>query len=1070
MDTSGAAGAPAETMSVVALSRLQERVLQLRGHLRSALLADSPQTEMIVYTHFLQLYSDFYLPFYGATSLAQSASPSRAGASAEVRFALSAYTQDMLAACVFLLDPAALPTTFAVPTTPPQCEAARNEANASHAYVSAAQRRFCGLVFLHTCWCATALPLHDVLHALYPLLEPGTAGSTQTSAAAPSSAPDEPPHRQSAAENRIAADLFAQQRFASRKCLLRDTLNGLVLTRSNGLLALLRVLLLSDRVETGATSEAAQLVVRLLTAPVAALWRQRSAVGETGAGVVSYVSAPLSAEDQVQLLAPQLLPLLEEHAEVTEAAPAAAGAAARPRFLARLDSAHLRLPPETLEQRLHLGVTMLLNALVRVPPRTSPTFARCYRLLFYTNKYVLSPGFGSLSLRRDAAAAGEDEVIAALRRLTSIVKGVSLGAGGGALAQLLPPTAAGVLNLCALVSRGGTAGGAAASAVSPPLRTALRGYLSELLSNPSLHELSARALVGSCVETRAHSYATGDAVVPHLRYTGELFSCEMAVAGLRWVLLDVAAASPAFVSVCVDVMAEACATEMFAAGVESVSPGATRPSAALAVAAAVVETPPLVLLLEHLSLEAAPEALFGPGDVSLAATLELLARLLGLSAMLHRWVLGLLEHLLSPANVEAHIGSGGTPVERRVVLARLQRCARTLLASLTVLSDPAQHASAVHAVVAADGEAEEALRAVRDRVCGALKACLDTVETLLAKTEAAPLLPPSAGSGGDLDERATAVCAELQQLTVQLLSALDSHAAVNVAVTLAALARRVDDAVIEVSDPLPLRTAAQSLLYALARVLHETDDVGAAVRAVHCVAWLGMYRFDSADSSFVAGLLWEALAVAARPPWWMSAATRQSAAAPSAAASRLCRLRVRMLDVLLSWIDYDEDGRTLRNVDDSLRRTRGTALYDLLVTLCHGSQDALVQVAAVHLVGAYALAVQPRVPISTLCDLCRDVFRLSPHAMAKAAGAAALGKLVAVLCQPSSDAALHVLTELDLGTLQTLAAAMSSYRGRPTAPGAAAEVDMHDIVIQQHGRDMMALLRAHPPCLAPSRS
>lgn len=347
-------------------------------------------------------------------------------------------------------------------------------------------------------------------------------------------------------------------------------------------------------------------------------------------------------------------------------------------------------------------------------------------------------------------------------------------------------------------------------------------------------------------------------------------------------------------------------------------------------------------------------------------------------------------------------------------------------------------------------------------------------------------------SGGcrSSNEVAVTVAAQWQRQRVQLQSALDGRSSVDVAMTLTALSRSIDDVVHDVADPQPLYPVVQPLLLTLTRVLYESDEVACVVRAVHCLTWLAMYRFDAVDSSFVCDITWAVLGEPTLPSW-LAAQVGHTLSKTPALAARVARLRVRLLDVLLALTDYDEEGRTLRNVDDTLRRTRHVALFDVLVRLCHNTSDVFVQVATLHLVGAYALAVHPRVPLAALCDLCRDVFRLSPHEMAKAACAASLGQVVATLCHaaevhPTTAATAgsplpSLLTEVDLETCQSLAAAMASYRGRPLtgngAPGiatsstsyAAAEVEMHDAVIQQHGREMQRLLRSAALAWGPPR-
>ncbi|KPA86725.1 hypothetical protein ABB37_00812 [Leptomonas pyrrhocoris] len=1026
-----------------------------------------------------------------------------------------------------------LPDVYDIPRRPPPPALAHNDENASKVYVSKAQRHFCFLIFMYVCWSPASLPLKDVLHALYPLLDPGgpsTATLTGDSAAvAPNGAG-------TFAENNIAADLFAQPRFANRKRWISGMLSGLVLSRANGLRALLRVLLLDDRVEADITMEAAQLVVRLLTTPPPVVWvladspsplllsptngevlRQGSV--EKGLRVVR--DASTSIESEIKQLAPQLLSLLKEQADEVEEGErcnrASAAAKARegnqPRFLARLEAVHQRLPAETLEQRLHMFVTLLLNALVRLPPRQSAAFARSYRQFFYANKYILSPGFGCLSLRSEGPYR-EDDVVAALRRLTSLVRGVALGAGTGVLAHVLPATAAGVLNICALQQA--TTASDAAELISrrQQLDHTMQRFLIPLLSNSSLHELTAHALVQACTTEHSHVFSDGNAVEVELTYVSMTCTARTLTNGLEWLLSAMPVPAPDFVHACVEAMVDACQLHLYASGVESLAtPNVVSSSTDNTMhvdstaQASVSSTPPLVLLLERLCLEAPSEAIFGARErLSLISTLALLGRLLGLSVVLYRWAVGMLNALLRSDSVRVALHGGATssasvagvaaaeststcdagqPLEEHLrFLSRLVRTCQGILSTLQALLDHSHSQNST-----SDGVMEMApliitieddpeLSTLTSETCAALRSCVtDTMRQLNGCNTTCEVSSTDMESGCHAErvlqhrdsEIAVSTTAQWQRLLTQLQSALDGRSSVDVAMTLASLSRSVDEVVHDVASPEPFQSVVQPLLLTLIRVLYECDEVGCAVRAVHCVTWLCMYRFDSPDSSFIADLVWAVLGEDQLPAWLAAHVGHPAGRAPALVA-RFCRLRVRLLDVLLAWTDYDEDGRTLRNVDDVLRRTRHIALYDALARLCHNSSDVFVQVAALHLVGAYALAAHPRVPLAALCDLCRDVFHLSPHEMAKAAGAAALGKVVASLCQ-SSEATAFLLTEVDVDACQSLAAAMASYRGRPPDAAVrgtgtsratlteAAAVDLHDAVIQQHGRDMLQLLR-----------
>ncbi|KPI85898.1 hypothetical protein ABL78_5030 [Leptomonas seymouri] len=1118
-----------DQLSVVHLSRLHERVLHLRVHLRSALLDDSPQLEMIVFNSLFELYQNFYFDLFRARAAvaptaARDMASSGAGApaiSAETHVVTSTYTQDILAACLYLIEVDAVSEVYAIPREPPPPELSHNDKNSSTMYVSKAQRHFCFLLFMYICWSSASLPLRCVLHALYPLLDPGVPQST-TQADSNASVAGEGADTET--ENSIASALFSQPRFASRKRWVGEVLSGLVLSRANGLRAVLRVLLLDDRVEDNSTVEAAQLMVRLLTTPPPAVWMlsgPTSSISSSSTKADAVSTGPAdgtlcvvrttspSIETHVRSLAPQLLSLLEEHADEEDgdrsSAATDARESSRPHFLARLEALHQRLPAETVEQRLHLFATLYLNALVRLPPRQSSAFARCYRQFYYTNRYILSPGFGCLTLRGEGPY-GEDEVVAALRRLTSLVKGVALGAGTSVLSHVLPATAAGVLGICAIQRTRVDWDTGATTAGQGRLHRTLQCFLKQLLANSSLYELTAHAFVQACGTAHSHSFCGGNAVLSGITYVNAACTAETLTGGFEWLLSAMVAPAPDFVHVCVEAMTDACQVTLFALEEElpaasSVLSSATPRSvdkSAPAETSEVYATPPLVLLLEQLCLAAPSEAIFGTRErLSLVHTCTLLGRLLALSPILYRWAVGMLSALMKSDSVRVALQDGLTrattlPVqqlsiyedghaleERRRFLSRFVRASQRILSTLQMLHGPShqQRSSGGTVALALIIEDDADLLALTAEACVVLEGRVAEAMRQLNECDAACAELSKGGkencrrkvSSHQHNEAAVFVAAQWQQLLTQLQSALDGRSSVDIAIALASLSRSVDDVVHDVADPDLLRSVVQPLLLTLVRVLYECEEVGCAVRAVHCAAWLCMYRFDSPDSAFISDIVWAVLGEQHLPAWLATQIGCTTGKLPALIA-RACRLRVRLLDVLLAWTDYDEDGRTLRNVDDALRRTRHVPLYVMLVRLCHSSSNVFVQVATLHFVGAYALAVQPRVPLAALCDLCQDVFRLSSHEMAKAACAAALGKVVAALCQPC-DAAALLLTEVDLNTCRNLASAMASYRGRPpgtvvkgtvaslTASSQGTDAELHDEVIQQHGRAMLQLLR-----------
>lgn len=221
-------------------------------------------------------------------------------------------------------------------------------------------------------------------------------------------------------------------------------------------------------------------------------------------------------------------------------------------------------------------------------------------------------------------------------------------------------------------------------------------------------------------------------------------------------------------------------------------------------------------------------------------------------------------------------------------------------------------------------------------------------------------------------------------------------------------------------------------------------------------------------------------------------------------AAAVARIRVCALDVLLALCDYDTagDARTLRHMNDVLRRQGRsvraqhdgdisaaalpqTTLFALLRQLCLpdpllGAETAVVQVAALHLIGHYVVAVYPTVSLAQVSQLCRDVFRHTSLEMAKAACASMLLHVVVALETSCADA-MHSLAELDLAELHTLASAMAAYmwpgnatRGQdlPGRGGTGRTVRdahkardedsrarEHAMVISRHGKDILARLQ-----------
>ncbi|RNC31013.1 hypothetical protein TcCL_Unassigned06466, partial [Trypanosoma cruzi] len=129
------------------------------------------------------------------------------------------------------------------------------------------------------------------------------------------------------------------------------------------------------------------------------------------------------------------------------------------------------------------------------------------------------------------------------------------------------------------------------------------------------------------------------------------------------------------------------------------------------------------------------------------------------------------------------------------------------------------------------------------------------------------------------------------------------------------------------SDSVEGRGVVQTALWLLFRVLIEVDDACAAVAACKTVVWWSLARLDSVDSSFVARLVVGLLGVEENSPMELCSVLPgvKNAVTPP----QIGRMKVRLLDILLGLCDYDEEGRTLRNIDDYCKLERKCTLYDI---------------------------------------------------------------------------------------------------------------------------------------------
>lgn len=1087
----------AGALSLSRLGVLRDAAERLRAALRTAFLERGPRLEMVVYRElsgFLKQYASVSLGADAAVDAAVTAGPT----SLESLFVVELYLQDILAACLYLMNEEELDdASFALShLSLSSRDGADDAANSSQFYVSKAQRVHCAAAFFSLCWLAP-IPLHAVIAALHPLLDSGASPppEDQTVAATPTPA---------AAGSRSDVAPGLLRHFPAKRRVVSAALSGLVLQHDVGVRGLVRALLLDDSVTTDAFVEAAELVVSLVTGPgIGTAWLVVAAPegGDTvRAPVVELRRRDLRREDQstglelrrcsvaeesrVCLLATQHVSLFEEHAATT-AGPAPTGR--KPLFLTRIHAASARLPPQSLEDRLNIYCTMWLNRCVRLPLRAEEprAFAAAYKRLFATNKYFLSPAFAALSLRAAPSVSPDPESMptpespggncmqverasAAVARLRILARGTALGAGRHAMLRVLEATMPGLLSLTHCAEMNPSA---------QQLATDVAAVWRLVFDAESCHAEVAQMAVGSCLPghsaTRGQFTVSGNCIEgARIEYgpTSELGSASdsrwLALSALLAVPVDEPAAGGSLYLPCappplrhalLKVMVAECAQLL--AGAESTVQTGTdaRPTAPPDLrgqrrigvlldgaegggspGAAAPESPVTTALLREVEtavLSWPAESLFGP-NASLAGVLQLINSTLLLSSGCLQWGLGLI-----PLVVEAHQHG---PTDRG-------ETARALHA-LSVAS------KTIEALPVGDGGEWATLRATALQTIAAAEVKLQHTQT---EASAEVNGPGSAAHDAEVNDCSKA----LTSLAASVAAGLDSQSSAVTSIALMDLSAYIEEVSWTVRQPLSasLYVAVGAVMHVALQALRDLDEACAAGHAVRCLTWIGMYRLDSPLCAVIAALITEELLRPISPVARPGPATIRPAGAEERAA-RAARLKVRLLDVLLSWCDYDTDGRTLRLVDDYCKRCDAIgSLYRALVALCQPSEPAIVQVAAVHLIGNYVVCVFPRVSLEQVCQLCQEVFRHTRLEMSKAACAAMLAHVAAFV---ATDEVAVVTSGVSLSQVKLLATVMTLYSAPAgsTSLGTDAPASTHAAVIRAHGTHILGhIVRSHLP-------
>ncbi|CBH12194.1 hypothetical protein, conserved [Trypanosoma brucei gambiense DAL972] len=1041
-------------VSLSQLSEVSAKAEALRENLRKALIDHAPRFEVCVFESLMCLLDNFLQP------------PASDNFSHSVREDTNYlieryYLQEVFAALLLLVGEDDLDGVEVAVGSAPHRVA--SEVPQSAFYVDIHTRRYCRELLLYLCF-SRVHKKRRVVRALYPLL---LNGSTKQSG--------------EVSQNHISEGLFASSRFKSRKKLVSGILNGIVLSFPDGIRSVIDVLLLDDRVDDSMSVHAAKHIASLFTIKLDHAWlcgdhwkSEKEEQQENEQIVTVRYCKNISLEEQIRALSSQLVAIAVCHA----AAPLLAKEkVALPAFLQgkqKLER-NLLVKPETLEERLHICLATILNTVSQLPLRSEDEtyFKRCYKRFYLYNKYFFTPAFRALTLRTSVNAPnipaantsaavtcegtsgsggissnGADEVVKALSRFCALAKGSTLGPSSLALLLALPPVAPGLLELVFVQD-----------SLPPPHRFALQQLLSALWKIEGKYEEMAHIFVrgalspvrGSVTIDRVSGFVgvdlrTASPTVRRIRGLQELVMSESTPSGLcRGVLLAAA---------------KECQQRAAKGNTSPDDPSNSRcggtggSDVGLRPQRRVVnflysntihdqgeeevgkeicdrtEEITLVRMVECICLGTSADAVFG-AEITLGCVCDVLAVVATISFVCWRWTVLLIPKVFCKDVVTTVFAQHATIADRRKAAEDLLLRGERLFSVLTAL----------HAAV--DSSSDDVSAAAE----GSLAAAMETSRQYSSNVG-------SEGHSVHDDHDATGntvsyssedeVRSTYRRLAVEAEKCLETRSTGSLVVHLLALSRMAEDeaskrrnAPSHYSDKLV--GAVQPALHVLSRVLAEVDDACAAVAAIKTMVWWALARADSPDSSFIGNLLIYQLSRDVRGRSSKFPLQASVAATPV----QLDRMKVRLLDVLLGLCDYDTEGRTLRNIDDYSRQMYGYSLYDLLRELCGPRHSVAVQVAALHLVGHFVIAVAPRVSVELACVLCKDVFRHTPHAMAKAAAAAML------VCISSS---LEVFGEGSVEPLLRMADAMRNYRD------AAVENTVHEDVIRRHGERIKGLL------------
>lgn len=936
-----------DTLSLAMAEAVQQEVCELRSVLRSALFDGVPRLERRV--------------FDSVRSLCFS------GDSQRRDFVMSQHLQDVVAALLFLA-----PDDVTQLQGSPSCLTPDKPAVGVvelPPYVSVSERCQCAFLL---CWIAlsegSGVATRRVIEALYPLLssaklERREAGVTPVS------------------YNAVGDNMWVG-RFAAKRRLTAALLDSALFSRSDGVKAVVATLVMDDRVGYGAVTEAVLTVCSLLfrNGPTTVFSLDDSGNVQT---------STLAVDDTVRSVCEQLVALLSLKAE---------GLLCSRRGPERRAAA----PQETAEDRLHLFCVLCIGRLTHVPRKDDPTFNRCYRRLFFANKFFLGPAFGALTLSNPRSSSAIQD---SLTRLRSLAHGATHTPSNTAFVMVWDLLCSPMVELTCLVHPHVQLSAAAHSAArcladiwADVLKVTsgcadIAYSLAVAVFRPAAKEC-AFAWAGDLdfVESRR---VDADFSPPRPTMLQRLFAV---VAMLQRGGHNVAGEKllqKFFSCVCAEAQrAVYSSTSGFA---DSAMPSRTSPRDAIHAVHFLIDEFDISTLVAVSSVH----------DVA-----SLVHTLVTLGSVLRRQSLQLLASTMTGWQQDPHVDVG-----------RL----REQLQNIILTAEDA----ACLVVCADDAPAEQN--------------AVDSIEHLKTVLNGLQNEVSSSRSHGEED-------------LSRLVSEVASLSAVRAKSPLATATARLSAAVQRLcATPKAHRawqveTEAPLLTRALLSCMQQSDDVCVAGHAVACFA--ASVVGGVVPAAFLASVLAGCLA---RQPVVQDV---------SVAAGKSDLLTARVLDVLLAVCDSDNDeGLVCRQVDDECKLAcGGHSLMDFLCLIFRDDdREEYLRVAALHVLGQYCTAIYPRVSITWLTSFAVDAFRLSTTEMSRSAVAALISSTATGLRLRGFD--IKTFADGDLASLQAMGKHLSSYSSQPTTQPTAQPVALSeaqpltDDVIRLHGRIVLDQLQ-----------